>query len=259
MLTKNLRRKILLRKFPAISNLGILFSQLDDTILRCFAYSMKLIISCMLLFSLCFSASSANSWFYFKHYPWVYDNSTKDWLYLQGHTDGKMYSFNARTKQWGEFPDQNSSGETQPNAIESLINGPLLDNEGKEVGMEVLTGKTLGFYFGAQWCPYCKQFTPDLVNFRNDNKEDFEVIFVSSDYDSSSQFAYMNEYDMEFYTLTLRSDSANELSQKFEVSGLPTLIVVSNEGEMITRNGRTDITYYPDQALDKWKEMNGGN
>lgn len=220
---------------------------------------MKLIFVSLLFLSLWLNASSSSSWFYFKHYPWIYENSTKDWLYLQGHTDGKMYSFNARTKQWSLFPEQNSSEESQSNAIESLINGPLLDNEGKEVDKDVLTGKTLGFYFGAQWCPYCKQFTPDLVRFRNDNKEDFEVVFVSSDYDSSSQFTYMKEYDMEFYTLTLGSDSAVELSQKFEVSGLPTLIIVSSEGDMITRNGRTDITYYPDQALNQWKEMNSGN
>ena len=54
---------------------------------------------------LCMSvfAFSNSEWFYYKHYPWVYDNVTKDWLYLRGADDGKIYAYKQSTKTWSEF------------------------------------------------------------------------------------------------------------------------------------------------------------
>ena len=71
---------------------------------------------------------------------------------------------------WG-----NSSGA--PSAgIEELFPGKLLDSDGKEVSKDVLSGKTVGIYFSAHWCPPCRTFTPSLVKFRDKNKKKFEVV-----------------------------------------------------------------------------------
>ena len=59
-------------------------------------YSFSLIVV-----NLC--AFSAEEWLYYKHYPWVYDNATEDWLYLRGAGDGKVYAYKASTKEWAEF------------------------------------------------------------------------------------------------------------------------------------------------------------
>lgn len=40
---------------------------------------------------------------YYKEYPWVYDNVSKDWLYLRGSSDGKIYAYRASSKVWEEF------------------------------------------------------------------------------------------------------------------------------------------------------------
>ena len=58
----------------------------------------------LLAFSL--SASAAGEWLYYKHYPWVYDNATEDWLYLQGAANGTIYAYRASTKKWEEFASQ---------------------------------------------------------------------------------------------------------------------------------------------------------
>ena len=58
----------------------------------------------LLAFSL--SASAAGEWLYYKHYPWVYDNATEDWLYLQGAANGTIYAYRASTKKWEEFAYQ---------------------------------------------------------------------------------------------------------------------------------------------------------
>ncbi len=57
----------------------------------------------------------------------------------------------------------------------------LVDAQKQPVSVDSLDGKIVGIYFSAQWCPPCRNFTPKLVSFRNANKDDFEVVFVSSD------------------------------------------------------------------------------
>jgi nucleoredoxin len=139
-------------------------------------------------------------------------------------------------------------------ALNDLITGPLLDAKGKEVDKKVLEGKTVGLYFSAHWCPPCRTFTPNLVKFRDSNKKDFEVIFISSDRDSKAQLDYMKETEMKWYTLPHRSDAANALAKKFEVRGIPALVIVSEDGKTITKNGRSDVSSNPKGALKKWEK-----
>ena len=138
--------------------------------------------------------------------------------------------------------------------LEELFPGPILDANGKEVSKDVLAGKTVGIYFSAHWCPPCRSFTPNLVKFRDKNKKNFEVVFVSSDRSPDAQMDYMKEADMKWYTLPHRSAEANALSKKFQVRGIPSLVIVSEEGKTITKNGRGDVSSNPKGALKSWQK-----
>ena len=143
---------------------------------------------------------------------------------------------------------------SQSNQSNSLFPPKLLDSDGKEVSASVLENKIVGIYFSAQWCPPCRHFTPSLVEFRNKNKKDFEVVFVSSDQSSKAQLDYMKKYKMNWYTIPHRSDSANALKKKFEVRGIPSLVIVDKNGKTITKNGRGDVSKNPTGALADWKK-----
>ena len=138
--------------------------------------------------------------------------------------------------------------------LEDLFQGPLLDSEGKEVSKKILGGKTIGIYFSAHWCPPCRSFTPKLVKFRDANKKDFEVVFVSSDRSPKAQMDYMKGSKMKWYTMPHRSDAANALSKKYEVRGIPSLVIVSPDGKTITKNGRNDVSSNPKGAIKNWKK-----
>ena len=138
--------------------------------------------------------------------------------------------------------------------LEELFPGPILDAKGKEVSKDVLAGKTVGIYFSAHWCPPCRIFTPNLVKFRDKNKKNFEVVFVSSDRSPDAQMDYMKEAGMKWYTLPHRSAEANALSKKFQVRGIPSLVIVSEEGNTITKNGRGDVSSNPTGALKSWQK-----
>ncbi|MDA7757842.1 thioredoxin family protein [Opitutales bacterium] len=147
---------------------------------------------------------------------------------------------------WAKQSDSPSAG------LEELFPGKLLDSDGKEVSKDVIAGKTVGIYFSAHWCPPCRSFTPNLVKFRDKNKKNFEIVFVSSDRSSKAQMDYMKEAGMKWYTLPHRSDEANALAKKFEVRGIPSLVIVSDKGKTITKNGRGDVSSNPKGALKNW-------
>ena len=135
-----------------------------------------------------------------------------------------------------------------------LFPDKLLDSDGKEVSSKVLGNKIVGIYFSAQWCPPCRHFTPSLVEFRNNNSKDFEVVFVSSDRSSKDQLAYMKKYNMKWYTIAHGSDAAKDLKNKYEVRGIPSLVIVDSKGNTITKNGRGDVSKNPTGALASWQK-----
>tara|TARA_B100001057_G_scaffold382043_1_gene388012 strand:- start:187 stop:909 length:723 start_codon:yes stop_codon:yes gene_type:complete len=136
--------------------------------------------------------------------------------------------------------------------LAEMLPSKLLDSSGKKISRDELAGKTIGFYFSAHWCPPCRAFTPSLVKFRDSNKKDFEVVFVSSDRSTDAQMGYMKETDMKWYTLELGSKEGNALKQKFGIRGIPALIIVSPDGETVTKNGRGDVSSNASGAIKAW-------
>lgn len=140
-----------------------------------------------------------------------------------------------------------------PSAWNDLFPQNLLDRNGKKVSFDSLNGKYVGIYFATQSCPDCGTFSPLLVKFRNEHKDNFEVVFVSADKNKQAQFAYMNEVGMDWLTLEHNSAPALALNARFEVASTPTLIVLSPSGELITRDGCLDIQKTPSEAMTKWE------
>ncbi len=130
----------------------------------------------------------------------------------------------------------------------------LVDNSGGSVGIDTLSGKIVGIYFSAHWCPPCRAFSPKLVEFRNANSVDFEIVFVSSDKNEEAQFEYMKEVNMEWPAVKYGSDAANSLKKQFGVTGIPTLVILSPNGETLSEDGRGDVESTPDSCLATWKK-----
>ena len=63
---------------------------------------------------------------------------------------------------------------------------------------------------------------------------------------------YMKGSNMKWYTMPHGSDAAKALKKKYEIRGIPALIIVSKKGKTITKNGRGDVTSNPSGALKSW-------
>ena len=145
-------------------------------------------------------------------------------------------------------------------SLEELIGTDLVDAKGNKVETSSLEGKVIGLYFSASWCGPCKMFTPDLVKLRDRNDDKFEVVFVSSDRSAEDQEEYMKDYDMEWPAIPYDSPLRQELGGKYEVRGIPSLVIIDDQGKLITKDGRSemgDSDTDARKALREWRRSAG--
>jgi nucleoredoxin len=128
-----------------------------------------------------------------------------------------------------------------PPTLAEMLGDEFTAKDGKTVPFP--KGKKIALYFSAHWCPPCRGFTPKLVATYNAMKEvpaigdDVEFIFVSSDRDDAS----FREYFGEMPWLALPFDKRKEkeaLSRHFGVSGIPSLVTLDENLNVVNKNAR---------------------
>jgi len=116
--------------------------------------------------------------------------------------------------------------------------------------------KIICYYFSAHWCPPCRNFTPILADFYNeltkDSEEPLEVIFVSGDNSPEELMAYMNDLHGDWLAVQHGAVLSEQLLQKYEISGIPSLVVVNQSGQLISSNGRSEVTEKGPKAFQLW-------
>uniref|UniRef100_A0A0N4ZI82 Thioredoxin domain-containing protein n=1 Tax=Parastrongyloides trichosuri TaxID=131310 RepID=A0A0N4ZI82_PARTI len=123
-------------------------------------------------------------------------------------------------------------------------------------GGEALKGKVVALYFSASWCPPCKSFTPILADFYSEIcDQGFEIIFVSFDRSAEDLESYVKSHHGHWLHLPYGSEHIQSLAKKYGVSGIPALIVIKENGDVITKEGRSEVTSVsPKVALANWKK-----
>jgi nucleoredoxin len=129
---------------------------------------------------------------------------------------------------------------------------PLTAAEKAKVVLDVLgsdvakaSGKGIGIYFSAHWCPPCRGFTPKLAEFyENGLKDKMEIFFVSSDKDQKAFDEYFAEMPWQALPFERRKEKSI-LSDMFGVSGIPSFIVLNNDGTVVTTDGQSKVMNDP--------------
>merc|ERR1712167_410593 len=141
-----------------------------------------------------------------------------------------------------------------PTFDEVMSDRVLVKNDGTEVPYASLSGKTIGVYFSAHWCPPCRGFTPELIKTYNKLKEqgkEFEIIFASSDRDVAAFEEYFGE--MPWLALKYADREAKEkLSKVFGVDGIPSFHIIEHDGTVINNSGRSAVGGDPEGAEFPW-------
>jgi len=151
-----------------------------------------------------------------------------------------------------------------PPTVAECVGKELVKGQ-ETISAESLKGKTIGLYFSAHWCGPCRAFTPQLAALYKKLQtagKPFEIIFVSSDRDQAS----FDEYraTMPWAALPFsRRDEKNALSKRFEVEGIPTLVILDSieSGNVINAAARAAVSGDPEGADFPWhpKALNNLN
>jgi nucleoredoxin len=90
------------------------------------------------------------------------------------------------------------------------------------------------FYYTASWCGPCQKFTPSLVDFYNQKKNDeFEVILISSDSDEAAMERYAVDKKMPWPQLKISKRDKFKKEFKHPGTGIPNLVLCDLEGKLI--------------------------
>ena len=113
--------------------------------------------------------------------------------------------------------------------------------------------KAVAIYFSAHWCPPCQAFTPILTEASKEwRKEGLEVIFVTSDQNDETFKEYYAGMGANFLALPFGHDQIKVIKQKFNVQGIPTLIVVDKDGKTIDDQARATVMQKKENAHKEW-------
>mmetsp|Transcript_15600 Transcript_15600/g.37240 ORF Transcript_15600/g.37240 Transcript_15600/m.37240 type:complete len:141 (-) Transcript_15600:34-456(-) len=89
--------------------------------------------------------------------------------------------------------------------------------------------------------------------------EFLQLVFVSSDKSQNEMESYMKDTNMPWLALPFDdSDRKFKLSNHFSVRGIPSLAVVSPEGQTVTTTARGDVSQHSvDEVMQAWKAGRG--
>ena len=139
--------------------------------------------------------------------------------------------------------------------LEIKFGKSLINSKSEKVSLDYLKGKIIGVYFSAQWCPPCKIFTPKLAKFYQKHQKDFAVVFVSLDHSAHLQLNYMKEAQMKWPAVHYSSRVRGNLQKGYAAYKIPSLIILSPEGNLISLEGRASVAHNPTTCFKKWQSL----
>lgn len=145
-------------------------------------------------------------------------------------------------------------GSHSPRLVE-LLGENLKSKSGQVKTSEALGGKgAIALYFSAHWCPPCRGFTPKFAEWykKNLKAKGLEVVFISSDKDEAAFEKYYGEQPWLALPYSDR-DRKNSLSKKFKVQGIPSVVILDGEGNLINKEGRGAVSSDPKGEKFPWK------
>jgi nucleoredoxin len=128
-----------------------------------------------------------------------------------------------------------------PNVIYEAVKGDLVRFSSGAVthadDESLASKKLIAIYFSASWCPPCRKFTPELVEYYNrvaPQHPEFELIFFSVDRSAYAMQTHMREAKMPWPAVDYQKLESKEAIKKYVGPGIPCLVLVDATGKVMS-------------------------
>uniref|UniRef100_M4B870 Thioredoxin domain-containing protein n=1 Tax=Hyaloperonospora arabidopsidis (strain Emoy2) TaxID=559515 RepID=M4B870_HYAAE len=154
-----------------------------------------------------------------------------------------------------------------------LLQGVTLTDGGqKTVQGETLgqNGAVLALFFAADWCPDCRVFQPVLNRFYDAVQDQLDIVFVSSDASVTDQLSHLNEKQRKWWMVPFEDEKTRsqlkrtfgvcasaetkELSPIARKKGIPALVVIRPNGDVVDFEAGETIEREGVKAIEQWKK-----
>ena len=131
---------------------------------------------------------------------------------------------------------------------------PVISKTGEVNPQDALSSaKVVCVYFSMHNCPPCREFTPLLASLYtefNESEKQIEVVFVSGD---KTQEEFDKYYAEQPWIALPRGDKRlPNLAKKFEVKGVPRLVVLKKDGTVINNSAVQKVTEEGPGAIEEF-------
>lgn len=136
------------------------------------------------------------------------------------------YFFTTTFSETEEEPTVMTQGMMAPTFILKNIKGEEIQiNPANDKKVYVLN-------FWATWCPPCQEEMPDLERFYKKYGDKVQFYGINLEESNKEVTSYIKSKG---YTYPILMDSTGDISQIFEISAIPTTIVINSEGKIVER------------------------
>ena len=135
-----------------------------------------------------------------------------------------------------------SFGQYRPNAPskQKAIPAPdfsLQDLQGKTFKLSGQLGKPVVIFFGTTWCPSCRAEIPAYsAIYGKYAQRGLEVIYIDINEPAEKVARFAKSYSFPYRVLL---DKDGSVASDYNIIGVPTLVLVDKEGNVITMSHRT--------------------
>lgn len=104
---------------------------------------------------------------------------------------------------------------------------------GQEVKLSSLIGtKPIILDFWASWCQPCRELMPKLQAYYQANQDKVIVVGISVDNSPEAAQSFVAKNKI---TFTILYDGDKSISQQYQISGIPTTVVINTSGEIVNQ------------------------
>ena len=131
----------------------------------------------------------------------------------------------------------------------------FINRSGLPVSPDNLLGKVICLLYGAAWSPPFTDFLTLFKSFYGDLQADdapMEVIYISFDRTNEEMLSLISEFPPNWVAVPHGSSMINYLKLKYSIVVIPKLVVVRDNGDLITDRGVKEVRKRTKRCFINW-------